>query len=173
MNTTPEETLEQEPAAPPGRFAFTFKEIMGLLSVVAIMIGLPAVIWYYDAVYRPAQFGPDAQVITLTGIASRGMWTTDPVLSHNYWRKSFKRFTEQEIDPTRPVVLRVRSSDVLHSFGIPTLRIRPILVYPGKEITVRIEPEDMEDIDDEIGFLCWQVCGAFHNNMSGKLILRR
>ena len=88
----------------------------------------------------------------------------------NYWRTSFPRAAVLEVDPARPVVLRLRSADVLHSFSIPALRIRPIDVYAGHEVVVRLEPEDLEG-EDELGFLCYQLCGPDHQHMSGTLLV--
>lgn len=147
------------------------QETLAVASVVLILAGLPAGIWYYEHVVRPAELGgDDAQVITLTGISEGGVWTTESVQGLNYWHTEFEKTATVKVDPTRPVVLRVRSADVLHSFSIPALRIRPIDVYPGHEVVVRLEPEDLEG-EEELGFLCWQVCGEDHEDMKGDMVM--
>lgn len=146
------------------------QESLAVMTVLAVLVGTPWVIWAYES-SRVQDHGPEAQVITLTGISEGGVWTIDTVGGHNYWREDVNNgVSEIVVDPDRPVVLRVRSADVLHSFSIPALRIRPIDVYPGKEIIVRLEPEDMEGWD-ELGFLCYQFCGTDHEHMSGALII--
>lgn len=146
------------------------QEALAVLTIATILVGLPYVIWHYEYVQRPAAFGEDAQVFTLTGLAAGGKWTTAAVEGNNYWRESFPRVSSLKVDPNRPVVLRLRSADVLHSFSIPALRIRPVDVYPGHETIVRIPAEDLE-ADDELGFLCYQVCGTNHQHMSGTLLV--
>lgn len=146
------------------------QEALAVLTVACILVGLPVVVWYYESVVRPAGFGDDAQVFTLTAVADGGLWTTEAVQGQNYWRRSFPRAAVLQVDPARPVVLRLRSADLLHSFSIPALRIRPIDVYAGHEAVVRLEPEDL-DGEDELGFLCYQLCGPDHQHMSGALLV--
>lgn len=146
------------------------QESLALVAVVAILVGVPAAVWYYESVHRVAELGDGVQVITLTGLSDGGVWTTDAVAGHNYWRTQFDRVESIRIDPSRPVALRLRSADVLHSFSIPALRMRPVEVEPGHEVIVRLTPEDLEG-EDELGFLCYQFCGSDHEFMSGALMV--
>ncbi len=147
------------------------QETMAILAVLTILVGLPAAVWYYEAVWRVAAFGEDTQVITLTGISDGGVWTTEAVGALGYSYRKFDKPGELRIDPTRPVVFRVRSADVLHSFSLPALHIYSLDVHPGREITLRLEPEDLED-EPEIDVVCWRVCGEEHRYMAAKLRLK-
>ncbi len=65
-----------------------------------------------------------------------------------------------------PVVLTLRSEDVLHSFFIPAFRIKQDAV-PGKDITVWFEA--MQPGEYALG--CAELCGAGHTTMGGTIFV--
>lgn len=67
----------------------------------------------------------------------------------------------------RPAVLEFTSLDFMHGFKIPDLNVRADLP-PGKITRVRITPEK-EGVYD---FLCDNFCGAGHEEMSGRIVVR-
>ncbi len=83
------------------------------------------------------------------------------------WSWSFA-YPEQEgfSSPTlvlpvdQPVVLKMGSKDVLHSFWVPEFRVKQDLV-PGQETTLRITPTEIGDYKVR----CAEICGTAHSTM--------
>jgi cytochrome c oxidase subunit 2 len=78
-------------------------------------------------------------------------------------------FTPSEIvlKKGQATVLEFTSLDFVHGFNIPDLKIRADLP-PGKATLVRITPEKAGVYD----FLCDNFCGAGHENMTGRIIVK-
>jgi len=66
----------------------------------------------------------------------------------------------------RPVVLRMKSEDVIHSFFIPDFRIKED-VMPGRITYLWFNPT--ESRKGEHVFTCAEYCGFGHSNMFGKV----
>ncbi len=60
----------------------------------------------------------------------------------------------------QPVVLKMNSKDVLHSFWVPEFRVKQDLV-PGYEQELRFEPTEIGDYKVR----CAEICGLDHTNM--------
>ena len=67
----------------------------------------------------------------------------------------------------QPAVLEFTSLDFVHGFKIPDLNIRADLP-PGKVTRVRLTPEKAGVYE----FLCDNFCGAGHEEMSGRIIVK-
>jgi heme/copper-type cytochrome/quinol oxidase subunit 2 len=144
----------------------TVSDRVPLLCTMLVLVGLPAVLWAYGAVYLPHKY-PGARILTLTALAGDGVWTQEPVVGLNYWRRHFTATPEIELRQGQPVVLRLASADVLHSFAIPALQIGPIEVPAGEVREVRFTPER----PGQLLFLCWQVCSHLHEKLRGTLLV--
>lgn len=146
-------------------------EILLLVIVIASIIAVPLVITMIDKYYRVSKFPKNAQVITLYGIAKGGIWTEERVTSFNYWWKDFKQSEEIPLrDDGTPIIFRVTSSDVMHSFAIPLYRIGPYDIKPGEFTEIELK-RDRELRDT--GFLCWQYCDKDHGKMKGRIVVVR
>jgi cytochrome c oxidase subunit II len=66
-----------------------------------------------------------------------------------------------------PVLLQIKSLDFVHGFNIPDLHIRSDLP-PGRVTTINLTPKKSGTYD----FLCDNFCGAGHENMNGKIIVK-
>ncbi|MCB9832370.1 MAG: cytochrome c oxidase subunit II [Planctomycetes bacterium] len=66
----------------------------------------------------------------------------------------------------RPVVLQMRSVDVIHSLFVPELRFKQDLV-PGLTITAWFQAREGSERDYEIA--CAELCGASHYTMRGEM----
>ena len=66
-----------------------------------------------------------------------------------------------------PVQLQIKSLDFVHGFNIPDLHIRADLP-PGRITTINLTPKKSGTYD----FLCDNFCGAGHENMNGKIIVK-
>ncbi|MSP41212.1 MAG: cytochrome c oxidase subunit II [Deltaproteobacteria bacterium] len=65
-----------------------------------------------------------------------------------------------------PVIIEVRSEDVVHGFNIPDFGVREDVV-PGRVTRVRVLP----DKSGTFTFRCDHFCGSFHEEMEGTLIV--
>ncbi len=141
-------------------------EKFAILVTVVIMVSVPAALFSFQSLYLPHKFGA-ARVITLTALASDGVWTEDSVTGVNYWRRHFPPAAEIHVRQGEKVALRLASADVLHSFAIPALNIGPIDVPAGEVREVQFTAQD----PDTLLFLCWQVCSPLHGKLQGKIVV--
>lgn len=65
-----------------------------------------------------------------------------------------------------PVVIELRSADVLMGFSVPDFNVRTDVV-PGKVARVRLTP----DKAGTFTFLCDIFCGSGHETMSGTMVV--
>lgn len=137
---------------------------IALVLVIAMLAGLPAALYAYEQTIVMGQYPEDARVITLTGLAKEGCWTTKDVVGHNYWRESFAK-NPVELQQNEKVILRLKSADVYHSFSIPALRIRPVEIEPGHVVDIELQ---IDEVDSYL-FNCYTVCGKGHEYMTGIL----
>jgi cytochrome c oxidase subunit 2 len=66
----------------------------------------------------------------------------------------------------RPVELRLRSKDVIHSFWVPPLRFKQDLV-PGMEIKVHFTPTKVGKYE----LACAELCGQQHYKMKSYMLV--
>ena len=78
-------------------------------------------------------------------------------------------FTPNEIvvKKGRPVVLEITSEDFVHGFNVPALKLRADLP-PGIVTRVRFTPEGVGQYD----FVCDNFCGAGHEEMHGRIVVK-
>ncbi len=141
-------------------------ERIALALTLLVLAGLPLVLIGYERIYVPRHVA-GARVITLTALASDGVWTAEPVNGSNYWRRHFSAVDEIHVRQGENMVLRLTSADVLHSFAIPALNIGPIDVPAGEVREVRFTATG----NDPLVFLCWQVCSAAHSKLRGTIVI--
>jgi len=72
--------------------------------------------------------------------------------------------TELLLPVDKPVLLRMNSDDVLHSFWVPEFRVKQDLV-PGKETYLRITPTKIGSYKVR----CAEICGTDHANMRADI----
>lgn len=134
------------------------QEVLAVLSTLAVLAGLPLVVWAYQESRAP----DSARLIELTGVMKDGVWTDETVNASNFPFRSF-RPAEIVVKVGEPVVLRLTSADVTHSFYVPELGIGPIEVYPGHVVDVPFEAEHPGNFT----YYCTLVCGDCHHFMRG------
>ncbi|MCI0398759.1 MAG: cytochrome c oxidase subunit II [Chloroflexi bacterium] len=66
----------------------------------------------------------------------------------------------------RPVIIRLESEDVLHSFWIPALRVKQDAI-PGREIELWFEAT----LPGEYELACAELCGLGHYRMRGRVTI--
>lgn len=136
------------------------------LVTLFILAALPAALFGYKRIYLPHKVG-GARIVTLTALATDGVWTQETVEGINYWRKHFPPSPEIKVRQGETVVLRLASADVLHSFAVPALNIGPIDVTAGEVREVKFTAEK----PGTLLFLCWQVCSPVHGKLQGKIVV--
>lgn len=145
----------------------TWKEAAGVLAVLVTLAGLPLLLWHWR-VGVLNRYPPGTKVITLTAIANGGIWTQEDVVGSNYWWRKPVRTEEISLQQGDHVVLRLRSVDVLHTFGIPLLRLGPVDVPAGHTVEVGFTAERA----GVLTFLCWQVCSPDHPGLRGRFLVK-
>ena len=123
---------------------------------------------------RTAVMGLLVVVVSLSG-ATVGALLAQAKTNHADGEQTIKivarrfSYTPNEITLKKgqPAVLEFTSIDFVHGFSIPDLNIRADLP-PGKVTLVRIKPDKAGAYD----FLCDNFCGAKHEEMSGRIVVK-
>ena len=147
-------------------------DLILLTLLVTILAGLPFGIQAYDREVRQQKLPPGASEFTLTGNAQRG-WMKGEV--HAYDALSLwieKGRTEKpvlEVSKGDLVVLRLRSSDVVHGFSLKDFGVFVSDgIQPGKTVVVSFRADKVGSFT----FSCNAICGDNHQNMQGTLVVR-
>jgi heme/copper-type cytochrome/quinol oxidase subunit 2 len=142
-----------------------------LILLLTIIVGLPAGIRAYDHFYWSERIPPGAKVFTLTGRTDRG-WILGDVSAVD-----LLSLDNGSVPVNRPiirvkkgdrVVLKLKSSDVVHGFSLKALGI--FLndgIPPG---TVRLVAFTA-DRTGTFTFSCNSICGRNHEKMQGTLVV--
>ncbi len=104
-------------------------------------------------------------VITLTALAATGTWTDEAVDGENYWNRTF-RPARPVLRVGAPVLLRLKSADVIHNFSCPDLRLGPVDVWPGHVVELKFTPPAA----GVFPYYCTMVCGDAHFGMRGQFV---
>ncbi len=148
--------------------ATKWKETAGVLAVVLMLVGLPLLLGAWRSARLAHRSQPEIKIITLTAVAKGGIWTNEEIVGYNYWWRTPSRVQEIPLNQGDHVVVRLRSVDVLHSFGIPLLRLGPVDVPAGHTVDVEFTAER----PGVLTFLCWQVCSPDHPSLRGRFVVK-
>lgn len=142
------------------------KEKYAAIVVFVVLATVPALVFFYQYIYRPSLC--TATVIPITGVGARGVWTLEAVNGLNYWWKAFEPATIH-VRLNDSVVFRFHSADVFHQFYVPELGIGPVDVEPGYV-------KDVPFTADKAGvfhYYCTSMCGGCHFFMQGWIVVTR
>jgi heme/copper-type cytochrome/quinol oxidase subunit 2 len=147
-------------------------DLILLTLLVTILVGLPFGIQAYDREVKQEKVPPGAKEFTLTGNAQRG-WMRGEVHAYealSLWREKAKiERPVLEVSKGDLVVLRLRSSDVVHGFSLKDFGVFVSDgIQPGKTVVVSF----MADKAGVFTFSCNAICGDNHQNMQGTLVVR-
>jgi heme/copper-type cytochrome/quinol oxidase subunit 2 len=147
-------------------------DLLLLALLVTILVGMPFGIQAYDREVQQEKMPPGAKVFTLTGNAQKG-WMRGEVHAYevlSLWRE--KRTIERpvlEVSKGDLVVLRLRSSDVVHGFSLKDFGVFVTDgIQPGKTVTVSFRADKVGSFT----FSCNAICGDNHQNMQGTLVVK-
>src|SRR6476469_7285379 len=73
------------------------------------------------------------------------------------------------VEVNRPVLVRVTSKDVIHSFSLPVMRVKQDAI-PGMEVPIHFTPVKA-NATGEWEIACAQLCGLGHYRMRGQLFV--
>jgi len=147
-------------------------DLIILFLLIVIIIGLPLGIRAYDRNLWPHKIPPGAKEFTLTGHAQRG-WIPGDVRAFDVislWGKSGPA-EKPVIEVTKGdlVVLKLKSSDVVHGFSLKDLGVFITDgIQPGKVVFISFKADKIGTFN----FSCNAICGDNHQNMQGSLIVK-
>lgn len=145
-------------------------DIVLLILVLALLAGLPLSLRAYDQWVWRTKIQQDAKVFTLTGNNEKG-WILGDIHAFNVLFPD----TRRPHGPPRVtvrlgdrVVLKIKSSDVVHGFSLKDLGIYIAEgIQPGKVKLVSF----VADKVGEFTFSCNAICGENHENMKGIVVV--
>ena len=147
-------------------------DLIILFLLIGIIIGLPLGIRAYDQHLWPKKLPSGAKEFTLTGHSQRG-WLRGNVRALDvisFWRETGP-MKKPVIEVTKGdlVVLKLKSSDVVHGFSLKDLGVYITDgIQPGKVVFVSFKA----DKAGTFTFSCNSVCGDNHQKMQGTLIVK-
>jgi len=153
-------------------------------AVLLVVFALP--LWFEQTAAGPAD--PNATVIRI--VAEQFTWnvhypgadgrfgTTTPALisasnplgldrSSPFGKDDLVLQGQLHVPVNRPVVIQLSSKDVIHSFGVPAMRVKRDAV-PGLLASVWFTPTTSGQFD----IACSQLCGMAHYRMRGVLTVQ-
>jgi cytochrome c oxidase subunit 2 len=150
-------------------------------GVMLIGVGLPG--WYERMVTRPTGGRP----LIMRVVAEQFVWNvhfpgadgqfgetamsllspTNPLGLNREsatGRDDLTFLSEIHVPVGRPVVVELTSKDVIHSFGVPAMRVKQDAI-PGTRAAVWFTPT----VEGEFEIVCSQLCGLGHHRMRGVI----
>lgn len=98
--------------------------------------------------------------------------STNPLgldMSDPHARDDIASLNQLHLEVNRPVVIRITSKDVIHSFFLPVMRVKQDAI-PGMEVPIHFTPvKTNHGMQWEIA--CAQLCGLGHYRMRGMLFV--
>ncbi|MEZ5317499.1 MAG: hypothetical protein R2752_08885 [Vicinamibacterales bacterium] len=165
-----------------GRLA-SWTEIGVVIAEAVLLVGIALPVWYRQTDQRPA----DAVVIRV--VAEQFLWNvhypgadgqfgetraalvspTNPIgldRASPGGADDIVLPNEVHVPVNRPVVIQLSSKDVIHSFGVPAMRVKRDAI-PGLLSPVWFTPT----VPGRYDIACSQLCGLAHYRMRGQVIV--
>jgi cytochrome c oxidase subunit 2 len=170
------------PAGTHGRFAMAiFGAVAAAEALLLVGTGLP--LWFERTSAAPLASNP----LVIRVVAEQFVWNvhypgtdgefgdtslamitpTNPLgLDRNsrYGKDDIVLLSEIHLPIGRPVIIHLTSKDVIHSFGVPAMRVKQDAV-PGSSARVWFTPT----LEGEFEIACSQLCGLGHHRMRGVI----
>jgi cytochrome c oxidase subunit 2 len=77
---------------------------------------------------------------------------------------------QMHLEVDRPVIARITSKDVIHSFKLPVMRVTQDAT-PGMEVPIHFKPVKVNAEGEMWDIACAQLCGLGHYRMKGQLFV--
>ena len=121
-------------------------------TIVPTIVVIGFGIW--GAIELNALTAPANDEMEVTVVGQQWFW------SFEYPGQGDFQSAEMVVPVNQPLLLRMESTDVLHSFWVPEFRVKQDLV-PGQTTELRITPT----LEGEYKVRCAEICGTEHANM--------
>lgn len=141
---------------PPLRIAAWKFETTWILATTAIFIGF----FFWGARVYLRMMAPPPGAATVAMIGRQWMWEA----RHP---EGPRELDELHVPVNRPILLRMTSEDVIHSFSVPAFRVKQD-VPPGKTVTAWFEAVQ----PGRYPIYCDQYCGTKHAAMIGEVVVQ-
>jgi cytochrome c oxidase subunit 2 len=141
---------------PPLRLATWKFEATWITATTAIFLGF--FFWGARVYVRMAQVPAGATEIAVIG--RQWMWD----VRHAEGRRELD---ELHVPVNQPILLRLTSEDVIHSFAVPAFRMKQDVV-PGKTVGAWFEATQ----PGRFPIFCDQYCGTKHSEMNGEVVVQ-
>jgi cytochrome c oxidase subunit 2 len=166
----------------------TYGEIAVVLAEVALLLGFSIPAWSkwtsvpgkeanpLEVRVVAEQFawnvhypGPDgifgkSDVKLVTSSNPLGLDPNDP-----HGKDDIATLNQLHLEVGRPVIIHISSKDVIHSFNLPTMRVKQDAI-PGMDVAIHFTPV-MATGNDKWEIACAQLCGLGHYRMRGMLFV--
>lgn len=166
-----------------GRMAL-WTEIGVVVAEGALLVGIALPIWFRQT---SASSNPDAAAVTIRVVAEQFAWNihypgadgrfgetraglvtaSNPVgldRTSPFGADDIVTLDDMHLPVNRPVVIQLSSKDVIHSFGVPAMRVK-VDATPGLLSPVWFTPTQAGRFD----IACSQLCGLGHYRMKGTI----
>ena len=147
-------------------------DILLFFLLCVVIVGLPAAMAAYDHHLWREKIPAGAKVFTLTGNNATGWILGDvPAYDAIFFGLSKQRYRKPVIEVSKGdrVVLKLKSSDVVHGFSLKGFGVFVTDgIQPGKTVLVSF----IADKAGRFTFSCNAICGPNHKNMQGVLLVR-
>jgi cytochrome c oxidase subunit 2 len=128
-----------------------------LWSVIPFILFMIIFAWGYYVYNKMRTFPDDALNVAITG--KKWAWTMA-------YADGTTLVNELVVPVGKPIILNMTSEDVIHSFFIPSFRVKQDVV-PGMNIPLWFEPTKLGTFELD----CSQLCGLGHYRMKGDVIV--
>lgn len=123
--------------------------------VPPLFISAVMFVWSADVFFEVSTPPGDAQTIYVVG--NQWMWKTQHP-------EGKREINELHLPLGRPIVLKMISQDVIHSFFIPAFRVKQD-VLPGRYTMLSFQPSKT----GKFNLFCAEYCGTEHSRMGGHV----
>ncbi|MFC3230622.1 cytochrome c oxidase subunit II [Marinibaculum pumilum] len=120
---------------------------------------LAVIIFVWAVVQDLGYLRPPAEALEIDVLAKQWMWR----VRHPAGPREINRL---HLPRGRDVVLRMNSSDVIHSFYLPAFRVKQDVV-PGRTTSLWFRPEKT----GRFRLFCAEYCGTDHSRMTGEVVV--
>lgn len=162
--------------------ASSYLEVAVAFVEVVLLIGFSIPIWAKAV----GQFPKEQDAVVIRVLAQQFAWNFHYAGADGKFGKSDSKFVDEVSNPLgldmtdsnakddistinqmyvptgKPVIIKILSKDVIHSFGVPALRVKQDAV-PGMEVPIWFEANKLGTYE----IACSQLCGSGHYSMRG------
>ncbi|MBX9766749.1 MAG: cytochrome c oxidase subunit II [Bdellovibrionales bacterium] len=131
-----------------------------LWSFIPLVLLLGVFFWGWRVYHRARQMPVGAYEISVIG----KQWQWDYIYPTAPGKEPRKLTADMVVPAKTPVILNMTSEDVIHSFYVPSFRVKQDVV-PGKFSRLWFEANE----PGEYQIFCTEFCGTAHSGMIGKV----